>query len=166
MTSRSRRRPSRSRAVPAGGEAVHSGGPARLRVVPNHVAFGRHDDTSAEPWEERRSTGSGRPRGRIRPSRTRRRRLAGLVRFVVFLFLIFVAVWAGVRVAHAGTDASLYTGHHYVVRSGDTLWGIAVREYGADVNLRRALFEIRQVNGLDESPLQPGRELTLPSFAE
>ena len=36
----------------------------------------------------------------------RRRRVAGLVRFAVFLLLIFIAVWAGVRVAHAGVDGA------------------------------------------------------------
>lgn len=96
----------------------------------------------------------------------RRRRLAGLLRFVVFLLLIFVAVWTGVRVAHAGTDASVYTGHQYVVSSGDTLWNIATHEYRADVDLRRAIYEIREVNHLDASTVSPGDRLTLPYLEE
>ncbi|MEZ5126675.1 MAG: hypothetical protein R2826_10610 [Thermoleophilia bacterium] len=32
----------------------------------------------------------------------RRRRIAGLLRLALFLFLVFAAVWAGVRVANAG----------------------------------------------------------------
>ena len=39
--------------------------------------------------------------------------VAGLIRFAVFLLLIFVAVWAGVRVAHAGDDAAIYSGPPY-----------------------------------------------------
>ena len=104
--------------------------------------------------------------GRHPSSRAGRRRLAGLLRFVVFLLLIFVAVWAGVRVAHAGTDASLYTGHQYVASSGDTLWSIAAHEYGADVDLRRAIYKIREVNHLDESTVSPGERLTLPYLEE
>jgi Tfp pilus assembly protein FimV len=96
----------------------------------------------------------------------RRRRLAGLLRFVVFLLLIFVAVWAGVRVAHAGTDASVYSGHQYVVSSGDTLWSIAAREYGADMDVRRAIYKIREVNRLDASSVSPGERLTLPYLEE
>ena len=96
----------------------------------------------------------------------RRRRLAGLLRFVVFLLLIFIAVWAGVRVAHAGTDASVYTGHQYVVRSGDTLWEIAARQYGSGADLRRAVFEIGEANHLDRSGVQPGEHLTLPYLGE
>ena len=56
---------------------------ARLRAVP-----------------ERRPLRS--PRSRAGRRQLRRRRLAGLVRFAVFLLLIFVAVWAGVGDAHAG----------------------------------------------------------------
>ena len=104
--------------------------------------------------------------GRRPSSRAGRRRLAGLLRFVVFLLLIFVAVWAGVRVAHAGTDPSVYTGHRYVVSSGDTLWSIAAGEYGADADVRRAIYKIRQVNHLDGSTVSPGERLTLPYLEE
>ena len=113
------------------------------------------------------SRGVGRrPTSRAGRRQLRRRRLAGLLRFVVFLLLIFVAVWAGVRVAHASTDASVYTGHKYVVSNGDTLWNIAAGEYGADVDVRRAVYEIREVNHLVESTVSPGEHLTLPYLEE
>jgi len=119
------------------------------------------------PYRAVASRGAGRrPSGRAGRRQLRRRRLAGLLRFFVFLLLIFVAVWAGVRVAHAGTDASVYTGHRYVVSSGDTLWSIAAREYGADVDVRRAIYQIREVNHLDDSTVSPGKRLTLPYLEE
>jgi Tfp pilus assembly protein FimV len=105
-------------------------------------------------------------RSRAGRRQLRRRRLAGLLRFGVFLLLIFIAVWAGVRVAHAGTDASVYTGHPYVVRGGDTLWAIAAREYGAEADLRRAVYEIREANDLSGAGLRPGARLTLPYLGE
>jgi len=120
---------------------------ARLHVVP-----------------EGRSSRS--PRSRAGRRQLRRRRLAGLLRFAVFLLLIFIAVWAGVRVAHAGTDASLYAGHEYVVKSGDTLWTIAGRQYGADADVRHAVFEIRQANQLRRSTVAPGQHLTLPYLGD
>jgi hypothetical protein len=49
-----------------------------------------------------------------------------MLRFAVFLFLIFVAVWAGVRVAHAGDDAAIYSGVPYTVAGSD---GIAPAKY-------------------------------------
>ena len=113
------------------------------------------------------SRGAGRrPSSRAGRRQLRRRRLAGLLRFVVFLLLVFVAVWAGVRVAHAGTDASVYSGHQYVVSSGDTLWSIAAREYGAQVDMRRAVYKIREVNRLSGSTVAPGERLTLPYLEE
>ena len=63
--------------------------------------------------------------GRAARRQRRRRRVAGLIRFAVFLLLIFVAVWAGVRVAHAGEDGRVYTGDSYEVQMGDDLWTIA-----------------------------------------
>lgn len=99
-------------------------------------------------------------------ARRRRRRIAGLVRFTVFLLLIFLAVWAGVRVAHAGGDAAIYTGHRYEVLAGDTLWAIASEEYGDTVDLRRAVYAIREANELTDSALRPGQTLTLPYLGE
>ncbi len=113
------------------------------------------------------SRGAGRrPSSRAGRRQLRRRRLAGLLRFVVFLLLIFLAVWAGVRVAHAGTVGSAYAGHKYVVSSGDTLWNIAAHEYGAAFDLRRAVYKIREANHLDASSVSPGERLTLPYLEE
>ena len=92
--------------------------------------------------------------------------MAGLVRFGVFLLLIFIAVWAGVRVAHAGEDGGIYTGDQYTVARGDDLWTIAATEYGSTTDLRAAVYAIREVNGLDDSVLQPGQGLTLPYLGE
>jgi len=110
----------------------------------------------------RRSSATSRPRRRRRA----RSRFAGVLRLGVFLLLIFFAVWAGVRVAHAGADGAIYLGRPYAVHNGETLWGIAAREYGNDVDLRRAVYAIRSVNDLSGSALQPGQRLTLPYLAE
>jgi hypothetical protein len=132
---------------------------ARAYRGPALVGSARHRAVASRGAGRRLSSRAGR-------RQLRRRRLAGLLRFVVFLLLIFVAVWAGVRVAHAGTDASVYTGQRYVVSGGDTLWSIAAHEYGADVDLRRAVYEIREVNHLDGSTVSPGDRLTLPYLEE
>ena len=96
----------------------------------------------------------------------RRRRVAGLVRFAVFLLLIFVAVWAGVRVAHAGEDGRVYTGDSYTVQAGDDLWTIAASHYGDAIDLRKAVYVIQEANDLDGAVLQPGEELSLPYLEE
>lgn len=99
--------------------------------------------------------------GRVR-RRRRQTRLAGLMRFIVFLFLIFVAVWAGVRVANASGDSAVFEGARYEVRAGDTLWSIAVGHYGDAVDLRKAVYDIEQQNDLAGALVQPGQEILLP----
>jgi len=112
------------------------------------------------------TTPRSRSLGRAARRQRRRRRVAGLIRFAVFLLLIFIAVWAGVRVAHAGEDGRVYTGDRYEVQAGDGVWTIAASHYGDGVDLRKAVYVIRQANELDGSVLQPGQELSLPYLEE
>ena len=84
----------------------------------------------------------------------------------MFLLLIFVAVWAGVRVANAGENGDLYTGRHYVVQQGDDLWTIAATRYGDSADLRKAVYVIREANHLSGSGVQPGQNLQLPYLEE
>ena len=114
----------------------------------------------------RSATPASRSAGRAGRRQRRRRRVAGLLRFAVFLLLIFVAVWAGVRVAHAGVDGAIYTGRQYTVQSGDDLWTIAATRYGDGVDLRKAVYAVREVNHLDGAGLQPGQSLSLPYLGE
>lgn len=104
--------------------------------------------------------------GRSGRRQRRRRRVAGMLRFAVFLFLIFLAVWAGVRVAHAGDDGAIYSGTPYAVAAGDDLWTIAETQYGREADLRAAVYAIRDANDLDASVLQPGQRLTLPYLGD
>ncbi len=62
-------------------------------------------------------------------------------------------------VAHAGQSAG--PERRYVVKPADTLWAIALREYGGDP--REAVWEIRERNGLGGTTVQPGQVLVLPA---
>ena len=128
--------------------------PVRLRTVPGtRVA-------------RRSTTPASRSLGRVGRRQRRRRRVAGLIRFAVFLLLIFVAVWAGVRVAHASVDGAVYTGHRYTVQAGDDLWTIASDQYGGSADLRKAVYAIKEANHLGDSAIQPGLGLTLPYLGQ
>ncbi len=104
---------------------------------------------------------SARAGARLRRAR-RTRRLAGLARFALFLLLVFVAVWAGVRVANATSESRALDGRSYEVQPGDTLWQIAAAEYDESLDLRAVVYEIREANGLHGALLQPGQQLALP----
>lgn len=53
-------------------------------------------------------------------------------------------------------------GGRYVVRSGDTLWGIARNLAGPDDDPRPIIEAIRETNRLGTRPLEVGRALVLP----
>ena len=89
------------------------------------------------------------------PARIRRRRAAALLVSVV-LVLGLPAVSRAVG-DHRGDPPA-----RYVVRSGDTLWSIAVRiSPGSDP--RAVVDAIVRANGADAAHLVPGQELQLPA---
>ena len=123
-------------------------------------------DPVADAPARRSAASASRSIGRAGRRLRRRRRVAGMLRFAVFLFLIFVAVWAGVRVAHAGDDGAVYSGTPYTVVAGDGLWTIAEAQYGGGSDLRAAVYAIRDANDLETPVLQPGQSLTLPYLGD
>ena len=76
----------------------------------------------------------------------------------VLLVALAVAVLVSV-VARSGQGAG--PERRYVVKPADTLWAIALREYGGDP--REAVWEIRERNGLTGTTVQPGQVLVLPA---
>ena len=111
--------------------------PAQLRELPRERAAGRR---RSRP----RSVAAARAPRRRRRSAARRRASPGLVRFAVFVLIVFVAVWAGVRVAHAGDDAQPVHGRRATRCRPATRCGASPRaHYGDDVDLRQAVYDIR-----------------------
>jgi hypothetical protein len=51
--------------------------------------------------------------------------------------------------------------HHYTVRSGDTLWAIAARNY-PNSDPRDAVYQIEQANHLGPAGLVAGERILLP----
>jgi nucleoid-associated protein YgaU len=51
----------------------------------------------------------------------------------------------------------------YVVKRGDTLWGIAKELYGEQYDARKIVYRMMDLNGIeDPGQLQPGMEIYLP----
>ena len=92
-----------------------------------------------------------------------RSRLAATVGYIVVIILITAASIAfAMNPISSPAGRELGTYREIVVQPGDTLWDLArsISPEGAD--LRRAVFEIRTLNGLTDAEILPGQRLLLP----
>lgn len=72
-----------------------------------------------------------------------------------------VASRAGARAGVAGAERA--ASRIYVVRPGDTIWGIARRQAGPREDPRPLVDRLIHVNGLRGALIRPGQQLVLPS---
>jgi hypothetical protein len=92
--------------------------------------------------------------------RFRRRRAAAVLGFALAAAVLIGPVASASGHGSGGPGAP--SPEHYVVRPGDTLWGIARRaEPGRDP--RPLIQAIEGMNGLGAGDLMPGRTLLIPS---
>ena len=79
--------------------------------------------------------------------------------FVRVALLLIAAILAVAVAARQSSGAG--PTQTYVVRTGDTLWGIASAHYAGDP--RQGVWEIEHRNRLASDTLQPGQRIVLPS---
>jgi hypothetical protein len=76
-------------------------------------------------------------------------------RILLAVVLASIGLAAAARAPHAAGPERAY-----VVKPGDTLWGIAEREYGGDP--RAAVWTLQQRNELAGPTIEVGQRLVLP----
>lgn len=91
---------------------------------------------------------------------TRRARRLGVV--LGLAVGVVVGSWVGSVVAGNGEGLRLAGESSVVVRQGDTLWSIAASVSGSGEDVRAVVADIRELNGLTDASLVPGRTLLLP----
>ncbi|MBK5252979.1 MAG: LysM peptidoglycan-binding domain-containing protein [Peptostreptococcaceae bacterium] len=88
------------------------------------------------------------------------------VRFVIFVTIIFVLI-ATLTIHMFGLDNASGTTKTYYkqieVTYGDTLWDIADRTMPADMDPRQAVYEISNLNDIDDGQIYPGQILIVPT---
>jgi LysM domain. len=88
-------------------------------------------------------------------------RLVNKRRFMVFLVSVITAVCLLPVIISAGAASDGPRTYRSVkVRKGDTLWSIASAYCEGDI--RENVFEIRQINNLDDGIIYEGQTLLLP----
>ena len=82
------------------------------------------------------------------------------VRLSVFLaaaFTVFLLIGGA-----AEAEGPPEVGVEYVVTAGDSLWDIATRHAGPEIDVRNLISDIKDLSGLKTSTIYPGQILRIP----
>ena len=86
--------------------------------------------------------------------------------FILIVFMIFIMVY-GFFTTNSAFAANGHQTYTITVKAGDTLWAIASKEVGEDIDIRSAIFTIKSINHLtDNEVLVPGTVLKIPVFTK
>ena len=89
------------------------------------------------------------------------------VRFTAFVLIMLFAVTGLFNTMLGLNDALGLTKQEYIevsINSGDTLWTIAEQYMPSDMDIRKAVHIIKNVNEID-SQIQPGQTILIPEYA-
>ncbi|MDD7409305.1 MAG: LysM peptidoglycan-binding domain-containing protein [Anaerovoracaceae bacterium] len=92
-------------------------------------------------------------------------KIVSIPRFTTFIIICTMIVTLAAVSAFSSFHANAETEpvyHEIIVTQGDSLWTIAEDQYGSDTDIRQAVTEIRNVNGLDTAQLYTGQVLKVP----
>jgi len=85
------------------------------------------------------------------------------LKILVNLFIILAVVTFFVYTAGISSGSDNTNEHKMItIESGDTLWRLVKEIYGSETNIRKMIYEIREMNDLENAELQPGQELYIP----
>lgn len=88
-------------------------------------------------------------------------RIVNLPRFIISLtVIVLILSFFTSFLTNKVFSATPITYDEIVVSEGDTLWSIAMSLEG---NINKNIYEIKKVNGLDNSIIYIGQELLIPS---
>ena len=94
-------------------------------------------------------------------------RVVNRFRFTVFVVLTIVILTTAVNFAFGFNTAASLTKTDYMdvqIVSGDTLWSIAQNYMPSDMDTRKAVYELCQVNDISASELYAGMTIQVPIY--
>ena len=81
---------------------------------------------------------------------------------VVLVLLIFSAIMLAGGLPQATAADEGRPLQAVVVVQGDTLWSLVQKHYDYQGDIRRAIYEVRQLNSLKEATIVPGQLIYIP----
>ena len=85
---------------------------------------------------------------------------------LTMLFTISLLVYAGTRLVYAvpKPDPSPQNRliKQVIVNQGDTLWSLIKENYAYSGDIRKAIYEVQQINNLKTAAISPGEILFIP----
>jgi hypothetical protein len=85
-------------------------------------------------------------------------RLITAAAVIIVFSLIFVSIFSLIG---TGENSSNFIKHE--IKNGESLWSIAAHYYDSNnVDLRKIIYKIKQVNNIETSVINPGNELIIP----
>ncbi len=86
------------------------------------------------------------------------KRILTAVTAVILLSILFVSLFSLIG---SGENSSNFIRHE--IKNRESLWTIAAHYYDSNnVDLRKVIYDIKKINDLDSSVINPGRELIIP----
>ena len=95
----------------------------------------------------------------------KRYRITSKVRFTIFIIAVVFVIMTLLGAAMPGpaANAAKVTYRTVEVDYGDTLWAIAKKHAPEGSSIRKFIYEIRDVNGLETSEIYAGQTILVPA---
>jgi len=79
---------------------------------------------------------------------------------ISLLIIIIISLFINDKEAYSSTYIQEY--EEVIVKTGDTLWKIAKEYTPKDYDIRKMVFEIREINNLESADIYPGDLVKVP----
>ena len=94
----------------------------------------------------------------------RRLRKLPCVILVVVMMLLGLTINGLMSQKASATDniSNERTFQNVTVQSGDTLWSLVAANYSYQGDIRKAVYEVEQINNIDNAIIRPGQVILIP----
>jgi LysM repeat protein len=85
--------------------------------------------------------------------------------FITFLFVIFsllISLIITLPRVHSSIQEQKFEEYH--VADGDSLWNISLKYLPKDYDVRKMIFEIRELNDMEDSYIYAGETIKIPIY--